>query len=44
MSYVVSYVSCSRFVIENAKRKKCPAGTINEFELYESTWLWEDVS
>ena len=34
----------ARLVIENAKRKKCPADTINEFELYESPWLLEDVS
>ena len=26
----------TRLVIENAKRKKCPADTINEFELYDS--------
>ena len=29
-------VTVSRLVIENAKGKKCPADTINEFELYES--------
>ena len=26
------------------REKKCPAGTINEYELHESPWLWEDVS
>ena len=31
-------------VIENAKRKKCPAYTINDLELYDNPWLLEDVS
>ena len=26
------------------REKKCPADTINEFELHDSSWLWEDVS
>ena len=26
------------------REKKCPADTINEFELYDSPWLLEDVS
>ena len=26
------------------REKKCPAGTINEFELHDSSWLWEYVS
>ena len=30
------YTSKSRLVILNAKGKKCPAHTVNEFELYDS--------
>ena len=37
-------VYIQRLVIENAKRKKCPADTVNEFEFYDSPWLSEDVS
>ena len=40
----LSIIDISRLVIENVKRKKCPADTINEFELYDSPLLWEDVS
>ena len=29
---------------EYQEKKKCPADTINEFELHDSPWLWEDVS
>ena len=29
----------SSLVIENTKRKKCPASTINEFELNDNPWL-----
>ena len=34
----------TRLVIENAKRKKCLADTINDFELFDSPKLLEDVS
>ena len=26
------------------REKKCPAGTINELEVHDSPWLWEDKS
>ena len=30
--------------LRTSRENKCPAGTIKEFELHDSPWLWEDVS
>ena len=37
-------LNSARLVIENVKRKKCPADNINEFELHDNPWLLEGVS
>ena len=36
LGYISTLERATRLVIENAKRKKCLAGIINEFELHDS--------